>query len=248
MRDRNDAGDAPAAGRSGFPAPARLTEFVLNALNERISGGQYPRRTRLPSERDLAIEFEVSRPVVRAALARLREAGLVESIKGSGSIVLREPASPLRMTNTGTRIRDLQRCFEFRLLVEGEAAYLAARRATPSLLDEIRQDLDSMAEALERGEAKRGDSFDFHRGIARASDNAYYLSALDLFSKEPAFQIYLHRSVGLPSAAAHVAKAADEHRQIFELVARGEAEEARIAMCGHIERARDNFMECLPLG
>jgi DNA-binding FadR family transcriptional regulator len=73
------------------------------------------------------------------------------------------------------------------------------------------------------------------------------VSALDLMDNEPAFRIYLERSVDNPSAGAHVAKVAAEHRRIYELLAAREAEEARIAMRAHIESARDNFMECLPL-
>src|SRR3712207_1624180 len=114
---------AAGTDNPGLAPPRRLTEMVHKALWERINRGLYPRNTRLPSERELAIEFDVSRPVIRAALARLREAGLVTSVKGSGTLVLHEPEPRIEATPPGTTIRDLQRCFEFRVLIEGEAAY-----------------------------------------------------------------------------------------------------------------------------
>jgi GntR family transcriptional repressor for pyruvate dehydrogenase complex len=229
------------------PSPARLTERVRSALHNRISTGQYPRRTRLPSERELAIEFNVSRPVVRSALARLRHDGLVESIKGSGTVVLREPASTPDAPGGGATVRDLQRCFEFRLLIEAEAAFHASLRAMPTLLDAIRGVLDAHDEALRRGETVRGQSFDFHRSVALASDNPYYVSALDFIADVPAFRIYLGRSYRVPDEHVRLAKVSSEHRHIFELIERREAGEARSAMRAHIESARDKFMECLPL-
>src|SRR5690606_35696863 len=116
---------------------------------------------------------------------------------------------------------------EFRLLIEGEAAFFAARRATAAMLDHIQKNLDVYDEAIARGDEQPGQSFEFHRCVARASDNPYYTSALDLMNNEPAFRIYLGRSIGVPSAGAHVAKVAGEHRRIFELIVRQEAEEAR---------------------
>ena len=85
MQDADEPGrPEPLAPRLAASSPVRLTEMVRSALHQQISSGQYPRRTRLPSERELAAEFNVSRPVVRVALAHLRSDGLVESISRFG--------------------------------------------------------------------------------------------------------------------------------------------------------------------
>jgi DNA-binding FadR family transcriptional regulator len=234
--------------QSPTAAPARLTEFVHRTLWDRIIRGEYPRKTRLPSERELAMEFDVSRPVIRAALAHLRGAGLVQSIKGSGSIVVHDAGFPASPPQGGATVRDLQRCFEFRLLIEGEAAHHAASRAAPSSLADIRKALDACDEARLQGQFERGQSFDFHRAVAVASDNPFYVESLVQISRFTAFRIYLGRSFGVPDEDARLAKVSAEHRHILDLIERREPEEAKRAMRLHIERARDSFMECLPLG
>lgn len=232
----------------GAAPPRRLTETVHKALWERINRGLYPRNTRLPSERALAIEFDVSRPVVRAALARLRDAGLVNSVKGSGTLVLHQSQSRIEVTPPGTTVRDLQRCFEFRVLIEGEAAYFASLRGSQAALAEIRDAVEASDAARLNGENQLGQSFDFHRAVVLASDNSFYVNALAEISKVPAFRIYIGRSYKLPGEESRLALVINEHRHIADLIERREAEEARTAMRTHIERARDNFMECLPLG
>ena len=237
----HDSAPPPAA------APARLTDFVHHALCDRINRGQYPRKTRLPSERELAADFDVSRPVIRAALARLRDAGLVQSIKGSGTIVVHETGFQSAAPEGGATVRDLQRCFEFRLLIECEAAYHAASRSPPLVLADVRNILDACDEARLRGQFEMGQSFDFHRAVAIASDNPFYVEALVQISRFTAFRIYLGRSFRVPDEDARLAKVSAEHRHILDLIERREAEEAKRAMRLHIERARDKFMECLPL-
>jgi DNA-binding FadR family transcriptional regulator len=238
----------PAVEESGAAPPRRLTEVVHHALFERISHGHYPRNTRLPSERELSLEFDVSRPVVRAALARLREAGLVQSVKGSGTLVLHETASFPDIVPAGTTVRDLQRCFEFRVLIEGEAAYFASIRASAPTIARIREDIRASDAARLRGASEFGQSFDFHRAVAAASDNDFYVKALADICNVPAFRIYIGRSYKMPDEKARLSLVYGEHRHILGLIERREAEEARAAMRVHIERARDNFMECLPLG
>ena len=73
------------------------------------------------------------------------------------------------------------------------------------------------------------------------------MSALDLITNVPAFRIYLGRSYRVPDEHERLKKVSGEHRHIFELIERGEADTAKAAMRTHIEDARDKFMECLPL-
>jgi len=108
--------------------------------------------------------------------------------------------------------------------------------------------LEASDAARLNGENKLGQSFDFHRAVAVASDNDFYVNALADVSKVQAFRIYIGRSFKMPGEETRLALVNDEHRHILDLIERREAEEARTAMRVHIERARDNFMECLPLG
>src|SRR5262249_12898756 len=64
---------------------------IAEALRRSIRAGVYPRGTQLPSERELADDFAVSRGTVRHALATLRAEGVIASRKGARGVVLAEP-------------------------------------------------------------------------------------------------------------------------------------------------------------
>src|SRR5688572_9204859 len=72
-------------------SPARLSEAIYDGIVELIARGDFALNSRLPSEAELSARFGASRPVVREALGRLREDGLIVSRQGSGSYVRRQP-------------------------------------------------------------------------------------------------------------------------------------------------------------
>lgn len=230
-------GDEAVRGR-------RLSDVVYKTLLDRIYAGTYARNARLPTERELTVEFEVSRPVVRSALARLRDSGLVRSVQGSGSIVLHGAAQQEEQSSIGA----LHRCFEFRVLIEGEAAYAAARRHTAQAIEAIRRNVETVGRHAREGEYKIGESFDFHREVAKTADNPFLVQALDSITRFIGFRIYMARSMVLANPAERLAMINGEHVAILRLIERREADEARELMRAHIERARDLFLECLPLG
>lgn len=63
-----------------------LADVVFDRLQRAIKSGAYRPDERLPTEHDLAAEFEVSRPIVREALRRLREQGLIYSRRGAAAL------------------------------------------------------------------------------------------------------------------------------------------------------------------
>lgn len=77
------------------PMRKPLGEVVLDRMSKAIKSGVYAPDERLPTEHDLAAEFQVSRPVIREALKKLRDQGLIYSRQGAGSFVrqtgLRQP-------------------------------------------------------------------------------------------------------------------------------------------------------------
>jgi len=76
---------------SGRPGPTPLVQRVYQGLLAQISAGDYEPEQRLPGEHELAEQFLVSRPVVRDALSRLRDEGLIYSRRGAGSFVKARP-------------------------------------------------------------------------------------------------------------------------------------------------------------
>src|SRR4051812_45104597 len=77
--------------RREVSGPTRLSDAVYDGIVELIARGDFALNSRMPSEARLSETFDASRPVVREALARLREDGVVVSRQGSGSYVVRQP-------------------------------------------------------------------------------------------------------------------------------------------------------------
>jgi DNA-binding FadR family transcriptional regulator len=228
-------------------AGRRRSDVVYKTLLDRLYAGRYARYSRLPTERELTEEFQVSRPVVRNALAQLRDNGLIRSVQGSGSIVLYEYERGNGTSLGPVSIGDFQKCFEFRVLIEQEAAYLAAKRCDRRALEAIRQNIDLVERHVQRGEYRIGESFNFHRAIATASDNPFLVQALDSVQDFIGFKIYVTRSMSLNNPIERLAMINGEHSVILSHIEHRRCDEARELMRSHIERARDLFLGCLPL-
>lgn len=71
----------------GLNVRRSLSDAVFDRIQRAIKSGAYAVDERLPTEHALAAEFQVSRPVVRDALQRLRDQGLIYSRRGAGSFV-----------------------------------------------------------------------------------------------------------------------------------------------------------------
>lgn len=166
--------------RSATPAPpasspketwgeAKRSAGIYQHIFELIMAGEFVVNDRLPSETELAQRFGASRPVVREALARLRDDGIIVSRQGSGSYVKRRPDVAVLRFVPVSSIADIQRCFEFRQGLEGVAAALAAERWEDSDLAEIRAAFDALEDPA--GDFKAGVDADerFHMAIAKST-------------------------------------------------------------------------------
>lgn len=167
-----------------------LKEACIERLEHMILSGELAIGERLPSEREFAARLNVSRPVLHQALVDLETKGLVriEPRKGvyisdyrrDGSLAI---LSSLLSYHDGQLSSDLsQSLIDMRLLVETEAARLAALNRTAAQIAELRQLLD--AERLAAGEAPQALTdldFSFHHTVAIASGNLVYPLILNSF-------------------------------------------------------------------
>ncbi|MGW4446838.1 FadR/GntR family transcriptional regulator [Streptomyces sp. NPDC004682] len=157
---------------SKVSGPIRLADQVAAILAEEIESGRLAEGDKLPTEVALVKQLGVSRTVIREAVSRLRNAGLVEPRQGLGVFVLPRRTRPLDLEaeSPGTKSKVLQ-IVEVRAALEGEAAALAATRATPDDIARMRGALD----ALDTAVAADGDGVDedlaFHRTIAESTGN-----------------------------------------------------------------------------
>lgn len=161
-----------------MPEPQRLYERLAQQIAEGIARGAYAIGQRLPSERDLAQKFGVSRPTVREAMIALELDGLVDVRTGSGVYVTRS-SPPAGVT--GEKDIGPFEVLEARRAIEGEACAMAATRITAAqltqlseLVAEMRSENDHDVQLSEAADRR------FHELIAQASENTAMIAAVEM--------------------------------------------------------------------
>ena len=216
-----------------------LAQRVVDGLKDRILSGDLAPSAKLPSESALIEAYGVSRTVVREAVLRLQAEGLVETFQGRGSFVLAVP-EPSTFSLESSAIRthhDVLAMVDFRLGVESEAAALAAMRTTPRSTEQINVALAQFGAAGHEGAVEA--DFAFHRAIAAATGNRFYVDLLDALGPMmimlPRTQLGEEYSM---TDAQHVDRVVREHEQISAAIQAGDAETARAAMRVHLGNTR----------
>ena len=239
---------------SDVAEPKKLYQQVARAVAEQIRAGVHTLGRRLPSERELAEQFGVSRPTVREAMIALEIQGLVESRQGSGIYV----------TEAGPRLEggaDLDigpfELTEARRTVEGETCALAALSITDdevaaleTLLADMAAELAAPSSAacaphpVERREPDQHERADrrFHLLIASATRNSALVSVVerlwDLRYRSPLCLAMLARA-----RYAGDRPRLDEHRAIVEALAARDPRRARQAMREHLTRVIEGLLQ-----
>jgi DNA-binding FadR family transcriptional regulator len=217
-----------------------LAEVAFDAMLKLISDGAWAPRMRLPTEAELAREFGMSRPVIRQALARLRDIGLIQSRQGSGSFVCEPQAADAVDTQVQfppiSNLADLEAFLNYREGVEGEAAATAARRHTETQFQGIASAVDS----LNRDGNAQGD-YAVHLAIARASNNSFYVNALISVREQIMFGLNLEWNFSGAQPGFRDAVTA-QHGAILEAIRQRDAEAARSQMRGHLRWARAKLL------
>src|SRR5690554_6586528 len=130
-----------------------LADELADRLRSRLAAAEFRPGEKLPTGSALAQQYGVSMSVVREALSQLKNDGLIHSVQGVGAFVSSadRPRSFRLDTLPGTDL-SLARIFELRRGVEGEAAWLAARRRSADQLGRLQSALDDMAKAAAEGQ------------------------------------------------------------------------------------------------
>ncbi|HEY0857527.1 MAG TPA: FadR/GntR family transcriptional regulator [Albitalea sp.] len=149
----------------------RLYQQIADQIRELIDRGGFEPGTRLPPERDLAIQLGVSRPSLREALIALDVEGRVEVRGGSGVYVSAANAGPAP-ARTAAMGESPSQLMEARSVIEGELVTLACARITQAPLARLREILGGMEAAIERRRARLDLDRQFHLTLAEASGNA----------------------------------------------------------------------------
>jgi len=230
----------------GAVAPAtRLGDQLFQRMADLIERGEFSAGSRLPSESELADRFRVSRPVIREALSRLRVMGVIVSRKGSGSYVQKRSDAAPRASGFGAvnSLAEVRKCYEFRIGLEGEAAYYAAQNRTPEMLLVMREGLERMETATAHGMVGMSADLEFHLSVARASGNEFFESVMQSIRTPIEFAINLARSLSLTRPLDHLRTVQTEHVVMFEAIEARDKDAARRAMRTHIGNACSRVFE-----
>ena len=159
----------------------KLSERVAATIRAQIVSGEIAAGDKLPTEHRMTETFGVSRTVVREAVATLAADGLVESRQGAGVFVRDRPTQAFGAISAevSKKISHALNVIEVRMGIEIESAGLAAERRNNAQEAEIQEAFFEFDRLLEIGQATGRADFDFHRAIAAATNNPFYVEVLD---------------------------------------------------------------------
>jgi GntR family transcriptional repressor for pyruvate dehydrogenase complex len=226
----------------GIKKRENLANALFGAILKSIMDGELKEGDRLPSEEALSEQYNVSRPTVREALARLRAGGIIVSRQGAGSYVGRQPNQPVLKFPELESVSDIQRCYEFRLGVEGGAAELAAKMRDADDLKKIEEAYHSLDTVIECGEAGVEEDFAFHLAIAAASKNPLFYSTLSSIKNQTRFSISLSRNLSREKSFVRQVLVQREYRALVDAITRQDPAGAREAMRAHISQALNRIL------
>lgn len=229
----------------------RHYEVIIDDIKAMILRGELRQGDRLPSERELAERFNVSRVPIREALKILEYMGIVDSTQGDGTYVANYTLEDLirkldfAVTVTADMIMDL---LELRISLECFAVSQAALRRTDEDIDRLEETLSEMRQArissppIDEASitALRKLSHEFHRNIIRAAHNTVLASVYD--SLYELLDISRQFTIGTSGISADSILA---HEAIFTRIIQKDAEGASTYMAEHLSDVRIKLRESL---
>jgi GntR family transcriptional regulator, transcriptional repressor for pyruvate dehydrogenase complex len=218
---------------------SRLYEQIVQQIEDSILKGTLKPGDQLPAERELALQFGVSRTAVREAVKALREKGLVEAYSGRGTFVTDGTSLAIRqsldlMMKIG-QPEGSTHLAEVRAILEPEIAGLAAARAEEQHIATMREAVAVMDRSRSDGDAFIEADLDFHLSLAEAAANPLILSLIDSIVgllREQRMRVF--KVNGGPERGQF------HHKRILEAVERRDPEKARAAMREHLQQVRED--------
>lgn len=149
----------------------RLYQQIADQIRELIDRGGFEAGTRLPPERDLAVQLGVSRPSLREALIALDVEGRVE-VRGGSGVYVSAPKPGPAPGRTAAMGESPSQLMEARSVIEGEVVILACARMDDEHLARLREIVKSMASEIDRRQARVELDRQFHLTLAGVTGNA----------------------------------------------------------------------------
>ena len=216
--------------------PRRLYRQIADQLRGLVERGEYEVGSRLPPERDLALQLGVSRPSVREALIALEVEGLVEVRMGSGIYVRPITDASTREVSAEGPLETIRA----RQLIESELAAHAATHMTKAQVAGLRNAVALMQQEVDTGHTPtRGDRL-FHLRIAEACENSVLQRVVTELFDERHNPLFEQLGSHFETARSWTTAIA-EHAAVITAIASRSPEAARAAMAAHLSNSHDRF-------
>ena len=224
---------------------AKLSDVILQQLENMILEGSLAPGEKLPPERELAKQFEVSRPSLREAIQKLEVKGLVTRRQGGGTFVknqleegITDPLFDLLSKHPESQF-DL---LEFRHALEGIAAYYAALRGTSNDFIKVKKSFDKIVLVNDDLQQKAKAINAFHFSVAEASHNVVLLHLVRAM-QELLEQNVLQNLMVLLKKSDVSQQLAEHRRLLMDAVIGGNPEQARLASNAHLAFIEEALLE-----
>lgn len=213
----------------------RLYESIVQQIQQLIKNGELKPGQKLPPERSLAEELNVSRTSIREALRALEMMGYLESKVGvGGGTYVKEislnniisPFSQVLLQNDEFIVELL----EVRLFLELEVSRLAAIRRTDEDMEQMRAAVDQMENEINNGQSGLHGDNKFHEALAVAANNRVLQQFLFMCGD----LLEVEREEHLTDNKKEAIKALNQHRELIVAIEKGDDENAQKIMSSHI--------------
>ena len=211
----------------------KLYKTIVNQIRKMIVSGVLKKGDQLPSERELASQFGVSRTAVREAIKSLSEIGLVDIMVGKGTFVSNNTTDRivesfnLLLHVEQVKMKDLHSA---RNVLETPIAKMAARNRTDENIERLKILLIEMESTQEQTKKFINADPEFHIELAPASGNTAYTVLIQAI-----IQILKSERTYAMNFKDQTMSALDHHKEILEFVINQDEHGAEIAMQSHLD-------------
>lgn len=216
-----------------------LTSELVQLMRDKIEQGHWESGIKLPSSKYIEEQAGVSRTVVREAVAQLKAEGLLTSKQGVGVFVTQKPKTTAFSIDKAEfeSVYDALHILQLRMAVEVEISAIAALQRTTQQMDEIASCYKQISISNNKGEDSISDDFKFHKAIAKASGNPYFLRFIEFIGAGviPAREIVSTNVAENTYEYTQIIQA--EHLKIVDAIKCQDPDAARQAMKSHLDNS-----------
>ena len=213
-------------------------QTIADSILSKLQSGIYSVGDKLPSERHLSKEMNVSRTIIREAKAILKAQGIIENKRGSGAIFLRQ--TPTWEPKPNSNIGEIE-IAEARKALESPAVALSALSITDETLEDLETYINIMSGQVRSTMTPDQADKAFHIAIAKATKNKVIESSVAYLwnlRSEPISSLAIRGTASDTGFNDRIS----EHWAILDALKNRDAKAAQLAMQNHCEQVQIKFM------